>query len=166
MQINGATMQHMPMAGKEGLTKRLEGTGARFAVAEADAKVIFDAFHLESEELKKQISLAKRGAGELSGPPIEPQLLLEMLAYYGEYNPAFANRPKCEGIVRVFMKKAKTAGEPGTWKEQLYAALSSKEGCDDPREVWARQQEGGGGGVGPSAEEGEAGAAPEPELAL
>ena len=98
---------------------------------------------------------SKRAADELKGPPIEPQLLQEMLAYYREYNPGFANQPKCEGIVRVFMKKAKTAGEPGTWKELLYAALSAKGGCDDPREVWARQQAGGGGGGG---------AEPEPEL--
>ena len=48
MQINGATMQHMPLAGKEGLTRRLEGSGAKFATAEADAKAIFEAFHVEA----------------------------------------------------------------------------------------------------------------------
>lgn len=71
----------MPLAGKEGLTRRLEGTGARFAQAEADAKAIFDAFHVEAEAAKKKISAKKRAAGELKGPPIEPQLLQEMLAY-------------------------------------------------------------------------------------
>jgi hypothetical protein len=49
--------------------------------AEADAKAIFDAFHVESEAAKKAISAAKRATGELSGPPIPPQLLQEMLAY-------------------------------------------------------------------------------------
>ena len=38
------------------------------------------------------------------------------------------------------MKKAKAAGEPGTWREMLYSALGAKEGCDDPRDVWARSQ--------------------------
>eukprot|EP01043_Picozoa_sp_COSAG02_P121681 COSAG02_NODE_58527_length_277_cov_0.578652_1_plen_74_part_01 len=40
MQINGATMQNMPMSGKEGLTKRFEADGVPFARAEADAKCI------------------------------------------------------------------------------------------------------------------------------
>ena len=111
--------QHMPLAGKEGLTRRLEANGVRFAQvsdlgrrtrqtrgkmarlpmqvggpacfshnglcadnqAEADAKAIFDAFHVEAEAAKKKISAKKRAAGELKGPPIEPQLLQEMLAY-------------------------------------------------------------------------------------
>ena len=38
------------------------------------------------------------------------------------------------------MKKAATAGDPGTWRERLYAALAAKEGCDDPRDVWTRSQ--------------------------
>jgi hypothetical protein len=140
----------MPVcAKKDHFTKT--GSGQTYSESSQKRRCVF------LQELKKQISLAKRAAGELKGPPIEPQLLQEMLAYYREYNPGFANQPKCEGIVRVFMKKAKTAGEPGTWKELLYAALSAKEGCDDPREVWARQQAGGGGGGGAEPE-------PEPEL--
>ena len=40
MQINGATVQNMPMSGKEGLTKRFEADGVPFARAESDAKVL------------------------------------------------------------------------------------------------------------------------------
>lgn len=119
------------------------------------AQAIFDAFHLEVKAAKAAIAKAKAaGGGDVSTPPVEPQLLKEMLAYYNEYNPAFANEPKCSGIARTFMKKAKTAGAPETWKEMLYAALGAKDGCDDPREVLARstQAEGGGGGGEPEAE--------------
>jgi hypothetical protein len=41
MQINGATMQNMPLSGKEGLTARFEADKVPFAKAEADAKVAF-----------------------------------------------------------------------------------------------------------------------------
>jgi hypothetical protein len=43
------------------------------------------------------------------------------------------------------MKKSKAAGQPGAWQEMLYAALAAKEGCDDPRDVWARTQPATGG---------------------
>jgi hypothetical protein len=136
-------MQHMPMAGKQGLTHRIEANGVPFATAEAEAQVMFDAFHKEVLEAKAAISKAKVAGGLLSGPPILPQLLKEMLAYYNEYNPAFANEDKCSGIARTFQKKAKLAGEPGAWQDMLYAALGGKEGCDDPREVLTRSLAGG-----------------------
>ena len=55
------------------------------------------------------------------------------------------------------MKKSKAAGQPGAWQEMLYAALAAKDGCEDPRDVWARTQP-----VGTDTA-GERGAEPEPE---
>eukprot|EP01048_Picozoa_sp_COSAG05_P000608 COSAG05_NODE_17_length_35518_cov_34.728084_23_plen_557_part_00 len=141
MQINGATMQNMPMSGKEGLTKRFEADGVPFARAEADAKCIMDAFHAEKDKAKAAIAKA---AKEGSGPPLDPLLLAEVMAYYNEYNPLFANQPKIEGIARTFQNKAKKAGTPDDWREMLYAALGGKAGCEDPRLCYARA---GGGAV-------------------
>jgi hypothetical protein len=115
--------------------------------------VIMDAFHAEKDRAKAEIAKAAKAKASPPLIPVDALLMAEMMAYYQEYNPAFANQKKVEAIAKVFQTKATKAGNIEGWKEMLYAALAGKPGCEDPREVYAR------GSQSAAATE------PEPELA-